>query len=92
MGVATIGPWALFLFYDIILYIVRAVAYEVPYYGGRARGRRRPLAPTLTERPDGRKRVLSINGTSGSGSDEKEGLKNGRSLDSDEADDLTEEG
>lgn len=76
----------------MILYIVRAVAYEVPYYGGRARGRRRPQAPTLTERADGRKRALSLSGTSGSGSEEQEALEKRRSLDLDDTDELTEEG
>lgn len=92
LGFATIGPWALFLLYDMVLYIVRAIAFEIPYYGGRYRGRRRPQAPALTERPGGWKRALSINGTSGSGSEGKEGLAKRMSQDSDEADDLTEEG
>lgn len=76
----------------MILYIVRAIAYEIPYYGGRARGRGRPQAPQLTERPGGWKRALSISGTTGNGNEEKEGAKKRISLDSDEADDLTEEG
>lgn len=76
----------------MILYIFRAIAYEIPYNGGRARGRRRPQAPPLTERPDGWKRALSISGTSGSGTDENDGVKKRISLDSDETDDLTEEG
>lgn len=94
LGLVTIGPWALFLLYDILLYTTRAAAYEIPYFGGRARGRRRPQRPTLTERPDGRKRALSINGTSGSsGTDEKEGVrKRNKEDDSDGAEDLTEEG
>lgn len=60
----TIGPWALFLIYDMILYIIRAVAHETPYFGGRARGRRRPRAPSLVERPNGSKRTFSISGPS----------------------------
>lgn len=64
LGVMTIGPWALFLIYDMILYIIRAVAYEIPNFGGRARGRRRPRAPSLVERPNGRRRTFSISGPS----------------------------
>lgn len=58
----TIGPWLLLLFYDLLLYIVRAATYEVPFVGGRARGRRRPRAPSLAERPNGRARTFSIGG------------------------------
>ncbi|TID25386.1 hypothetical protein E2P81_ATG04486 [Venturia nashicola] len=60
MALFTVGPWALFFLYDIILYIWRAIAYEVPVVGGRARGRQRPRAPTLTERPDGETRNLGL--------------------------------
>ncbi len=65
----TIGPWALFIIYDVLLYLVRAVAYEIPYIGGRARGRQRPRAPTLAERPNGRARTFSIGGPMTSGSE-----------------------
>lgn len=58
----TIGPWLLLLFYDLVLYIVRAATYEIPFVGGRARGRRRPRAPSLVERPNGRARTFSIGG------------------------------
>ncbi|KAL2046357.1 hypothetical protein N7G274_001804 [Stereocaulon virgatum] len=68
LAIIIIGPWVAFLIYDIILYTVRALAYEIPYYGGRARGRRRPRAPSLVERPNGRKRTFSISGGSGNGS------------------------
>lgn len=95
MGIIIIGPWALFLVYDMLLYVVRAVYYETPYYGGRASGRRRPRAPTLTERPNGRMRAVSISEvlSSGGSSDDKDGLKKRRSPDSsgDEAI-ITEEG
>ncbi|QDS75648.1 hypothetical protein FKW77_007042 [Venturia effusa] len=60
MALFTVGPWALFFIYDIILYIWRAIAYEVPVVGGRARGRQRPRAPTLTERPGGETRNLGL--------------------------------
>ncbi|KAF2006890.1 hypothetical protein P154DRAFT_454672 [Amniculicola lignicola CBS 123094] len=55
-----IGPWAALLFYDFILYVVRAVGHEIPYFGGRARGRARPRAPSLTERPSGHRRRFSL--------------------------------
>lgn len=45
---------------DFLLYIFRAATYEIPYIGGRARGRPRPVAPTLTERPDGEKRSFGL--------------------------------
>ena len=80
----------------MVLYIVRAVAYEIPYYGGRSQGRGKPKAPTLKKRPNGRKRTFSMTGSTvnGSTNDEKENFKR-RSLDlseGDEPDDLTEEG
>lgn len=56
----TIGPWAALLIYDLILYIVRAFTYEIPVIGGRARGKARPRAPSLTERPSGRRRRFSL--------------------------------
>jgi hypothetical protein len=55
-----IGPWAALLIYDLILYIFRSVAYEIPVVGGRARGKARPRAPSLTERPTGRPRRFSL--------------------------------
>ena len=96
LGFVTIGPWLLALVYDMALYIVRAVAYEIPYYGGRAQGKGKPQAPTLKERPNGRKRAFSMTGSiaNGSTNDGKENFKR-RSLDlseGDEPDDLTEEG
>lgn len=51
----------------------RSITYEIPYIGGRARGRQKPRAPTLAERPSGRARNFSI-GTAvinGSESEEK---------------------
>lgn len=60
----TLGPWALFLISDLILYLIRAVAYEIPYFGGRTRGRQRPRAPSLVERPNGRRRTFSFSGAS----------------------------
>jgi len=38
------------------------MTYEVPYVGGRARGKQRPRAPSLAERPDGQPRRMSMVG------------------------------
>jgi len=55
-----IGPWAALLIYDLVLYIVRYLTYEIPVIGGRARGKARPRAPSLTERPTGHRRRFSL--------------------------------
>lgn len=79
LGTITIGPWLLIIIYDIVLYIVRALAYEVPFFGGRARGRQKPRAPSLSERPSGRARTFSIGGPgvgrSASESEEDKGMR-----------------
>jgi hypothetical protein len=54
-----IGPWAALLIYDLVLYLFRAAFFEIPYIGGRARGKARPRAPSLTERPTGHRRRFS---------------------------------
>jgi hypothetical protein len=54
------GPWVLLVVYDIILFLVRTVMYDVPVVGGRARNRPRPRAPSLAERPSGRPRTFSM--------------------------------
>ncbi|PYH45444.1 uncharacterized protein BP01DRAFT_356488 [Aspergillus saccharolyticus JOP 1030-1] len=59
-GFVTIFPWASLLIFDIFLYIWRMVKYEFPLVGGRARGKQRPRAPSLNERPDGQPRVLGL--------------------------------
>lgn len=56
----TIGPWAVLLVYDVLLYIWRSITHEVPLIGGRARGKARPRAPSLKERPDGHRRRFSL--------------------------------
>lgn len=56
LGIVTIGPWALLLIYDFAYYVYRSCAYHIPIIGGKARGKRRPRAPSLTQRPSGRKR------------------------------------
>ncbi|MCJ1399466.1 hypothetical protein MMC11_002668 [Xylographa trunciseda] len=81
LGVLTIGPWAILLIYDLILYIIRAATYEIPFIGGRARGRQRPRAPSLAERPSGRPRTFSLGGaiSSGGENEENEGFKQRKS-------------
>ena len=59
-GLVMIGPWVFLVIYDLVLYIVRSIAYEVPVVGGRARGKARPRAPSLTERPSGHRRKFSL--------------------------------
>ncbi|KAK3064095.1 hypothetical protein LTS18_010157 [Coniosporium uncinatum] len=62
LGLLTIGPWILVILYDFVLYSWRSMTYEVPYIGGRARGKQRPRAPSLAERPDGQPRRMSMVG------------------------------
>ena len=66
--------------YDLLLYIVRTATYEVPYIGGRARGRQRPRVPTLAERPNGHRRTFSLGGSTiaGGENEEQEGLRDMR--------------
>lgn len=52
----------LVLVYDVLLYLWRWTTYNLPFIGGRARGRQRPQAPSLTERPSGNKRRFSLAG------------------------------
>lgn len=60
IGLVMIGPWAVLVTYDLVLYVFRAITYEIPLVGGRARGKARPRAPSLTERPSGRPRRFSL--------------------------------
>lgn len=55
-----IGPWALLIIYDAILYVFRTATYKIPYIGGQARNRPRPRAPSLSERPSGKPRRFSL--------------------------------
>ncbi|KAL8758564.1 MAG: hypothetical protein Q9199_001372 [Rusavskia elegans] len=86
------GPWALLLVYDLLLWIFRSIFYVIPYVGGRARGKKRPRAPSLSERPSGRARTFSIGGTQFAGTEasETEGLKE-RILDTTLKDDPADE-
>ncbi|KAI9798171.1 MAG: hypothetical protein M1833_004920 [Piccolia ochrophora] len=72
LGILTIGPWVIFVVFDFLLYVFRCVSYEIPFIGGRARGRQRPRAPSLKERPDGRPRSFSIAGAASTGTDQSE--------------------
>jgi len=60
LAAIAIGPWLLLIVYDIILYLFRTATYEIPYFGGRARNRPRPRAPSLSERPSGKPRRFSL--------------------------------
>ena len=68
LGIIVIGPWALLLIYDAVLYIFRTATYDIPYIGGRARNRPRPRAPSLSERPSGSARTFSLTASGGSAS------------------------
>lgn len=64
LGTLIMGPFLFFLAYDVMLYIWRAATYEIPVIGGRARGRRRPVAPIpiFSEAASGRRRAFSMTG------------------------------
>lgn len=91
LGMLTIGPWALLIIYDLLLWIFRSIFYLIPFVGGRARGKKRPRAPSLSERPSGRPRTFSLGGTQFTGAEntEKEGLKE-RMLDASRGNDLSD--
>ncbi|GKZ18802.1 hypothetical protein AbraIFM66951_009504 [Aspergillus brasiliensis] len=79
LGFVTIFPWAALLIFDVCLYTGRMLTFELPVVGGRARGKQRPRAPSLNERPDGQPRVLvglsgntSGGGAGGTGREKKE--------------------
>ncbi|KAI9681961.1 MAG: hypothetical protein M1817_000015 [Caeruleum heppii] len=78
LGLLTIGPWLMLVLYDMLLYIFRAVVFELPYIGGRVTGQQRPRAPSLTERPGGQPRKFSINVPTSGDADvtDPEGLRN----------------
>lgn len=62
LAIVTFGPWIALLVYDVLLYLWRSATFELPQVGGRARGRQRPRAPSLKERPDGHRRRFSLVG------------------------------
>lgn len=69
LGLLTIGPWASLIIFDFLLYIWRLATYEIPVIGGRARGRQKPRAPSLSERPSGHRRAFSLRGVERDSSD-----------------------
>ncbi|KAJ5420662.1 hypothetical protein N7465_003181 [Penicillium sp. CMV-2018d] len=62
LGLITIGPWAFLVFLDATIWLYRMILWEVPWIGGRARGRQRPRAPSLNERPGGQRRAFGLRG------------------------------
>ena len=66
MGLINISPWVIALLIDLVLYIVRKVWFEIPIWGGRARGEIRPQAPVYPDRE--RRRTLSLVGFMSGGS------------------------
>ena len=53
LGLITLIPWTAILFFDFAVYVCYMVLYEFPLIGGRARGARRPRAPSIGQRLDG---------------------------------------
>ncbi|KAF2280065.1 uncharacterized protein EI97DRAFT_454991 [Westerdykella ornata] len=91
-----IGPFILLLIYDFILYLFRSLTYEIPVIGGRARGERRPRAPSLRERPNGHLRRISLSPLADSpaqttGTSKPEGVDELRWRDGDTDHDLTDD-
>ncbi|KAG0155221.1 hypothetical protein PDIDSM_795 [Penicillium digitatum] len=62
LALITIGPWAFLIFLDASLWVYRLILWEIPWLGGRARGRQRPRAPSLNERPGGQRRAFGLCG------------------------------
>ncbi|CAG8886965.1 unnamed protein product [Penicillium egyptiacum] len=62
LGLITIGPWAFLILLDATIWIYRLILWEIPWIGGRARGRQRPRAPSLNERPGGQRRAFGLRG------------------------------
>ncbi|KAF2724580.1 hypothetical protein K431DRAFT_310128 [Polychaeton citri CBS 116435] len=86
LAVLCVGPWIVVLIYDFVLYVWRAATYDLPSIGGRARGRARPRAPSLAERPNGHRRRISLPGI-GMKHDEKPALHaSGSTVESDGGD------
>ncbi|OOO10232.1 Protein of unknown function DUF3445 [Aspergillus oryzae] len=77
LGLITIAPWATLIIFDLVLYVWRMSTYELPIIGGRARGRQRPRAPSLNERPNGQRRafVLASYEATGVEKEQNNGLK-----------------
>lgn len=63
LGLVTIGPWIALIVWDLLYYCWRFATFDFPIFGGRARGRERPRAPSLAERSDGARRSFSLRGS-----------------------------
>ncbi|KAL9083071.1 MAG: hypothetical protein Q9159_006001 [Coniocarpon cinnabarinum] len=66
LGILTIGPWIAIIIYDFLLYVWRWLTYDLPWIGGRARGRPKPRRPSLSERPNGAPRRMGYHSPSAS--------------------------
>jgi hypothetical protein len=60
LAILNFSPWLIAILFDLAFYIARRIWHEIPVYGGRARGERRPQAPNLTR--GRRRRTLSLAG------------------------------
>ncbi|KAJ5158610.1 uncharacterized protein N7500_008261 [Penicillium coprophilum] len=75
LGLITIGPWAFLVLLDATVWIYRLILWEVPYIGGRARGRQRPRAPSLNERLGGQRRAFGLLGVETDTGDNEGGIE-----------------
>ncbi|KAB8339206.1 hypothetical protein FH972_022140 [Carpinus fangiana] len=73
--VVIIAPWVVFLVYDILLYFWRSAAHEIPFVGGRARGRQKPSAPGLSEISSGHANTPDMRNAPNLGSHQLQGGK-----------------
>ncbi|CAG8118199.1 unnamed protein product [Penicillium olsonii] len=85
LGLVTIGPWAFLVLLDATIWIYSMILWEFPWVGGRTRGRQRPRAPTLNERPGGQRRAFGLRGvetdTGGSDCDDSEDVSDHKRMD-----------
>lgn len=76
LGLVTIGPWAFLVLLDATIWGYKLILWELPWVGGRVRGRQRPRAPSLNERPGGQRRAFGLRGvetdTGGSEGDDQD--------------------
>ncbi|KAJ5561756.1 hypothetical protein N7535_003783 [Penicillium sp. DV-2018c] len=95
LGLITIGPWAFLILLDATIWLYRLILWELPWIGGRARGRQRPRAPSLNERPGGQRRAFGLRGvesdtgdSDGDGVDDLLGLGKGGDCDDSSKEDV----
>jgi hypothetical protein len=77
LGLITIGPWAFLVFLDATIWLYLMILWELPWIGGRARGRQRPRAPSLNERPGGQRRAFGLRGVETDTGDSEVDLNDG---------------